>query len=62
MSLGDQRQPLLFSRGSLTFGHPRADLMIKKLGVLAVVLGVLAVLYRKAKSLMGVEDESGAGP
>jgi len=35
--------------------------MIKKLGVLAVVLGVLAVLFRKAKSLMGVEDESGAG-
>jgi hypothetical protein len=35
--------------------------MIKKLGMIAVVLGVLAVLYRKAKSLMGVEDESEAG-
>lgn len=35
--------------------------MIKKLGVLAVVLGVLAVLFRKAKNLMGVEDESEAG-
>lgn len=42
----------------MTHGHNQ---MIKKLGVLAVVLGVLAVLFRKAKSLMGVEDESEAG-
>ena len=34
--------------------------MIKKLGVLAVVLGILAIAFRKAKSLLGVEDESEA--
>ncbi len=35
--------------------------MIRKLGMLAVILGVLAVAFRKAKSLMGVDDESESG-
>ena len=29
--------------------------------MLAVILGVLAVAFRKAKSLMGVDDESESG-
>ncbi len=31
--------------------------MIKKLGALAVIMGVLAIAFRKAKSLMGGEGE-----
>ena len=38
---------------------PLADLMFRKLGVFAVVVGALTFLFRKAKSFIDNEDESG---
>ena len=58
---GEVKCALLFSLVPCQPVTHRHKQMIKKLGVLAVILGVLAVLFRKAKSLMGVEDESEAG-
>ena len=51
--------PLLSSLARSPIESPLADLMFRKLGVFAVVVGALAFLFRKAKSFIDNEDESG---